>query len=677
MFSFSQRLGKKAIIQQWEENKLDYFVIDLVLNKKTYGLYAYEIDSNDERIFEIKRQEWKLICDLVRFINHDEQKISNFLRGQLDKAFLGALNKGKQLFDCESFSYPLTNEIINSKTSILCKNSIREILDDSFDSFSQNSLIYNQKFNFATFFSVIRYPFIRGNLSYTAQILLSGNQKKAIELQLNSKKGRLPNGFSINSFEEPLEGSSTSLADRCFALDTVQFGLPYDSKNQNEKTQKDTARRLLEDSFYKKLFDNKPPQNVFYVPIHVNGTAWIAIYRVLPKDSKFDNWFLNFEMYNQYTLLIAEKIRLKAKEKFYKLIYFLIEKSAFNSKDTRQFFLECGEQMKILSAFYPYPIPFFTSSGLERSLDDYLLSLDESCFNLGINSLWTSSIEYDKIALDDLKKHISFVSRQVGKTIRNKKIEEELIDASYSISHLLKNKLDEPIGQVNEMVNNLNNLVDDKGLKLDKSEYQNNYQEFNTLSDDLRDTLSILDLIPKSTFALNEVHDYRAFLNKKYKFLLAENENLNLIPVIDDAANRKKVKTLSRLSICIIEPFIVDEDNKRYSPQKLLYHNCFVEAIINYKEIPHVGELIITKCLDSNGTVGIGFKNIIKSENQLHSEFIEVNRDEGFHGAIGYLNTVLKKVGIGIIKKRVIIEADNKYFEVGMFFNNLKLQEDE
>jgi len=673
VFSFIEKLKKRELRENFKKLKQDFYVDSFVIDGFTFELYIYYINDNDVKISRISWEDFHLTKGLVNLVNGDYSDLSKHLQQGLLKAFTKNNTITEIKPQLQTFKFELNEQLVSAEHSLQCKDSIREILDESFNSFLHNPLVYSESFKMPTFFTVIRFPYKRGNYKYSAQILFSKNQVKCIEAKQSSK-------YSIADLEDPLDGNSISLSDRCFSLDTVQFGLPYNSNIHKSETDSDTKRRINENNFYNELLNKQNPDKVFFVPIHVNGTAWLAMYRIIPKNlvySKMSQWSITYEMYNQYTLLIAEKVRLKAKEKYFKLLLSFIETAGNKSKETVHFLNESKNLMDVLSAYYPYPVPKFNRSGIELSVDEYLLHMDESKFNLQVNDLWNSPVDHDRLELDELNEQVIRFCKQVGKAIRNQKIEEELRDASYSISHLLKNKLDEPIDEVNEIVKNLNNLIENKGLKLDKSEYQRNYKEFEILSNDLRDTLSILDLIPKSTFAINEIHDYRAFLNNKRKYLLAENEALDLAPVIQDAANRKRVKIISHLSKCLIEPFIIDADKKKFSPKELVYHNCFVEAIINYKEIPHVGDLVITQCSDSDGTMGICFKNITNSEDQTHNEFIEVSRQYGFHGAIGYLNTVFKKVGVGIIKKRVIIQADIKYFELGMFLKNLKIEVNE
>lgn len=668
IFSFSERLNKQEIIKQWQISQSTFFVGTLRLDSGSFRLYVYNIDPDDENISKLEKADCDLFLDLINLINSDSGNVpmSKFLRKGLSKAF--SINK--QNFTNNQFSnFFVTRDILNEDAAILCKDSIREITEDAFSSFSHNPLMSNLFFKMSSFYSVIRYPYERGNRNYTAQILFSKSQKEIISTRFN-------NEFSIDTLEDPLDTNSTSLADRCFVLDTVQFGLPYHSKNQIELSKSDEARRELENSLYRKLLNNHLPTKVFFVPIHVNGTAWIATYQIFPQENPMGDWHLTFELYNQYTLLVAEKIRLKAKEKFYRLLFLFIEQAALKAKSLDYFLGECNNLMDILGAFFPYPVPFFNKTSNDNSLEDYLLGITERKFKIRLNQLWNNDIEHDKLESDEELSQIIAFCNQIGNSLKNLKLEEELRDASYSISHLLKNKLDDPTKEVQKIISALNFLVEEKGLQLDKANYLSHFTKFIHLSNDLRNTLTILDLIPKSAFEYAATPNYHAFLTQKQKYLLEPGVALDLMFELHNVIERKvKAKKVDlKLKECYIQPFVKDEHGLMYSPKGLIYNNCFIEAIINYTHLLNEGPLIVTVCRNSDNNLGICFKNEIENESQVDNDFIEVHRKDGFHGAIGYLNTVLKKVGIGIIKKQIVVENNKWYFQLGFFFKGLKLE---
>lgn len=636
-------------------------------NIKRYKIFLYNSDNiiepkqltnSQKEIFTIKL---KALVNEINTENSDGLK--SFLHEGLDNAFENKeqQSNGSSLIDVNNFK--IEEGDINNKYCEKCKNAIRGILDDVFESFKGNPIIFSRDWDMIKLFAVIRYPSsLRSIENYTEQILLSTRQKQSIE----HKKSQLENKVSPDILERPLKENETSLADICFKLDTVQFGLGYDENNQ----------RPEETILYKELNTSKP-NSALFVPIHVNGCPWLALYRI---NSENANWWLNFEMYSQYTLLIAEKLRLKTKEVVHNLIDVFIEdaisdnKVADGSVSLNGFIDTFNIMMDYMSCYFPFPSIKLEKQSDEVAIFDFFNSLSDSGPQLTINSIWQQTVRYTKEEEGQFIKKVKLLFKINADFIKASNVNRELIAASYSISHLLKNKLDEPYNEVEGMVNNLDNLVDNYGLQLDKSEYRNRFAKFKMYHDDLRDILQILDLIPKSGVEITEPEDYRVFQTKK---IYLEMGIIDMLQLINESANRKSVVIdLSKIKKCAVNPFIKNSDDILCTPAKFIYHNCLVEIMINYNNINPTGNLILTKCVDTNGNVGIGFRNKTSNDKTLY-EFVNVGPQDGFHGAIGYLRTIFNKVNIGNIKSRVFEDNGDKYFELGLFLKHLEVVEHE
>ena len=635
IFSFLDILNLVDLSITFNSNKETFKIgcIKIDSNKReNFDLYAFYFENDEKNISPLKNYDRTDFEGLIRRINGKSQ-LSKPIREGLFKAFLNGNRYNEKVVE---LSYNLDKELINSDIAEYCKSKIREILDISFSSFRHNILVYSAEFKMPTIFTVVRYPFIRGDFKYSAQILFSNVQK-------NSIRKKNDENLKIEVLEDPLEGQSTSLADRCFKLGTVQFGLNYNSSIQREVTESDSTRRESENYFYEKLLQGTP-DNVFFVPIHVNGSAWLALYQVFPKSNKhnLNQWSINYEIYNQYILLISEKIRLISKDIFLNTINSFIEKVATEVTSLDDFVYRINENMNIISCFFPYPVPIFKVSEIQYSIDDYLLRLDKESFQIKQNKLWIDSVNHDKIIIDELNKQINTYCHRIGENMKNKRRVEEMVSASYRISHFYGNKLSVLMEPFSEAVAFLRNQYKfDLHIEELLNEYNQNYQE-------LVDISKLLTIISKQHTEKVKLPFFESLSDINYLdraiFNLKENINLKFTQVISEG-NRTLSVVCNKI---FISPYISDANSNLFRPFDLLYNTLILEIIKNFKKGTSDSDFL-TVSIDMENNL-ICFHNRVKkkSDEKYNYNWSLVSSDK-YWGAILYLNLLLQDTKTGDI----------------------------
>ncbi|MEI6514859.1 MAG: hypothetical protein WCO77_02680 [bacterium] len=116
--------------------------------------------------------------------------------------------------------------------------------------------------------------------------------------------------------ERPLGQQSRSVSDLVFSSGIVDFGrqaggVCWDTSDSGDDD--DSRRRLVERCLY------PSGRNLFYIPLHVSGTPWLAVFTFPPLDES-ESWHHNYSFYRDLMHKSAELIRVKAHEVYNDLV---------------------------------------------------------------------------------------------------------------------------------------------------------------------------------------------------------------------------------------------------------------------------------------------------------------------------------------------------------------------
>ncbi len=205
---------------------------------------------------------------------------------------------------------------------------------------------------------------VRGvDFGYTVRILLL---KKAKERLTKWCSDNCPN-LSDNSpsdclslFEQPVGPHVRTIADLVFSSGLVAFGLRPQDKKLDTLALSEKDKRSLANSTAADVENCIYPadSSLFYIPIHVCGTPWLAMFTLAEKDPTKDwvAWHHNYIFYRQVIQKVAELIRHKSTDVYINLVVDILVKnlrswvrSKSDSADS------ANKELEKISKIYPFP----------------------------------------------------------------------------------------------------------------------------------------------------------------------------------------------------------------------------------------------------------------------------------------------------------------------------------
>lgn len=649
-------------------NKTNYTEIKISNN------FKFQISLIDGEPKKLNSSEESIITNLFKELK--KRKLIN----NIEKAI--KYNSDKETSEKKiNFSEYNFEDFKNEKLKEKIIEKLRKLISDSLKLVQNNESIKIKGLDTPNVFSVVRYASDKRkdfNLNYTAQILLSKNQLEQLSKKFILKKDCEANESKTNALkrilEDPLDGESTSEADNCFKHENVRFDIF--SESEKAKTETDKKRAEIETKLYNFINSNEEKPLV-YIPIHLNGAAWMAIYRIrTEKDIDYMSFYRNKISY------IGNQIRTRAYESFFWM--YRNEMESIFSKNT-------DEQLSIkidrintfgmaLSCFFPYYIPQFPSLTTNYSINEYLniVGNEDYNFQFKMNIIWANQIDYDNLPIGKyekrIKRHINRINAEMLKELNYVKV----IEASYSVAHLLKNKLGsslKALGEIEIRIKDFIRVHYKKQEDIDRvynKEFKIKIDSFEKSNRNNTKLLSIMDIVPKS-YSITTNNNHRdIFLIKENKF--NTELNIDIKKIIASVAKDLNISNYIKYEISelFIKTFIFDSTRNIYvNPISDFYEICVLEVLTNYYKYNHNNSTLIIDVINNNTNILI-FRNQCDDDEELKPKFQDVSSAFGFLGAISYIYNAYKKTGVGTIKYRVIENQGKKYFELGLFLESLK-----
>jgi len=232
--------------------------------------------------------------------------------------------------------------------------------------------------------------------SYTAQVLLSSDQKCAISAAVDAAYPSL--------IELPLGTDARAIADSVFHSGTVDFSDEEAGKGRDvpsgNKESSDWKRQEAESKVYAAITKNP---HVFYVPVHVSGVPWFALFTISRRNEETGTWAHNYAIYRSLISGVAENIRALAKSTYLQLVkeIFLEE---YRKQDQPSFMRRVNDRWEELSLVFPFPSIRLASQS-PRSNDRRVKLPDGLLAEVEIrpNRWFPTQIKYD--VLDEMSVH--------------------------------------------------------------------------------------------------------------------------------------------------------------------------------------------------------------------------------------------------------------------------------
>ncbi len=403
--------GNNNLVSTYKIENLD--LTEINATKFEFGNYKLLVAEIIDTAFE--KLEADDTSKLVELLNRLKEKHHENLINSIK------YNSDKNNSEIEFINY-CVEEYSNQSEKDTIVEELRKIITSSIRIFENNRTIRIESIDIPNVFYVIRYASNkRDKFNYSAQILLSDNQKRNTDIFLNNNT---IHKVSVDCLEDPLDKDSLSIADECFKYECVRFE-NYKADTSNYKSESDRTRHNIENLIYDKI--TKDEKIVFYVPIHLNGAAWLAIYRIVPRDSDID--YISF--YRNKISIIASQIRNDAYTAFLNLIRTKIEAISNNDSLSLDNIIDSvNEYLKLLSTYFSFYIPLFPEKIIgEEDFYSYLKRLvgENFSFKFYMNIVWKNDIDYDNIPRPGFQKRLKGSLNEVylKKSVEKEKIEKE------------------------------------------------------------------------------------------------------------------------------------------------------------------------------------------------------------------------------------------------------------
>lgn len=242
--------------------------------------------------------------------------------------------------------------------------SLRPIVDGALAPIAESPLInqlLGKNLPFTNLFCVVRTATNdkprNSHFPHTAQVLLSTTQKAAIANKFGKSTPSL--------LEFPLGAGARSIADSVFYSGAVDFSDEQAGKGRDlaSNDPQDQKRQSAEEKVYQTIAEDR---HIFYVPIHVNGTPWFALFAISPKSEENVAWARNYALYRSLISGVAENIRSLAKSAYLKQVnsafveeYRELDKASF----VKRFNKRCSELLLV----FPFPGVRLTSANFQAT----------------------------------------------------------------------------------------------------------------------------------------------------------------------------------------------------------------------------------------------------------------------------------------------------------------------
>lgn len=435
-----------------------------IINNKGETISTYQIQPlkkvNNTNAIEYKLGTFKLLVaevtsyGFVKLKDLDLRKLNKLIDwlvgNHSDELNYAANHQSIKARNISFIQYSI-EDFVSDIEKAKIKSELRKIITAAVRTFENNRSIKIKNVDVPNIFHVIKYASnLRKEIEYdyTAQILLSETQKENILKYIKSQEFNTDN-FSIDSLEDPLDKNSKSIADECFKYECVRFD-SYKTTGSNSDS--DNLRQKIEDSIYNNI--TTKDKKVFYVPIHLNGAAWMAIYRIIPEiDSEID--YLSF--YRNKISIIASQVRNEAIKSFFSLIRSKVEEAFTSAKssEVENQVVELNNYMKLLSTFFSYYIPVFPNiQSNELDFYSYLNRLVNPNyeFRFIMNRIWENEIDYDNIPIPEFSERLKINLNSVYLKYAVAKEKEKRKALVSNATHALKTELETSLIPLGKMI---------------------------------------------------------------------------------------------------------------------------------------------------------------------------------------------------------------------------------
>ena len=312
--------------------------------------------------------------------------------------------------------------ILEDQDIVSFRNHMRTVIDEAFQSVARSPILNSGgEDSFLDLFAVVRYPLNdlrRGLFGYTAQLLLSNDQKQNLEKIIiptkETKKDRYEKSLEylrsinysirtfVNDIESNLGNHSRAVADSIFYSGLVDFSPDKAGEGEGRDaighSTNDLRRLKAEHILFSRLVPSGSPRP-FYVPIHVGGHPWIGLFTFSYLHAEY-RWAHNYQVYRTLIPRVAERLRVRAMIEYTsQIVDTLIEN--ISNPIVSQFDIEkANSSLKRLGGLYPFQILSIHRNPETGSLPLKLPSEETLYLKASDNPYFVPQVKYDKVPVE-------------------------------------------------------------------------------------------------------------------------------------------------------------------------------------------------------------------------------------------------------------------------------------
>jgi hypothetical protein len=168
----------------------------------------------------------------------------------------------------------------------------------------------------------------------------------------------------------------------------------------------DNLRQEAEKILYGSLLKNA---RIFYIPIHVNGVPWLALFTLNPppQNKRFDSygWYRNSQIYRSHIPKIAERLRNGSKQIYLNQLGIILSEGVKNLTNPT-FFDKINMDLQRLTTIYPFDTIKVLSEKSVKSVELKLPSGKQLFIELCLNKYFLKQLNYQLITLGEIRTYL-------------------------------------------------------------------------------------------------------------------------------------------------------------------------------------------------------------------------------------------------------------------------------
>jgi len=441
---------------------------------------------------------------------------------------------------------------------------MRRVLDDAYADIMTSPMIYEiieqgkprRRLDFSNMSCVVRTATNmqprRGVFNYTARILLSPGQKLQVENWCTDFETTccFKKGFSCSlggaqkcalgnldwnsrtdevckRLEIPLGTNSRSIADSVFCSGLIDFSAEMAGEGRDassEPSLNDMLRREMEQCIYSQITASP---HVFYIPVHVSGVPWLALFTLSPLPSRKTgdslSWAHNYQVYRSLIPQITTRLRAGARQAYLQLVGEALYRN-LDGSDGHALIDRVNREWLLLTYVYPFSRLELLPQGHDNAARLELPDKKTAWIHMHIdNRNFYRQVPFDLLDLQDV---VAECRKRVDQFVltRHRNVQTTKQEISLLTTHDLRSTLNNAVvDPLNEVISRLGprpeTIAIKEKIKDAKACVENYCTGLSYLMDGFADLFTPEELLQEEDYQQLAKNDLNALITSEYLIL--------------------------------------------------------------------------------------------------------------------------------------------------------------